>query len=296
MVLEDFFCSVIAYLSTTHPPIFLPIHIGFYPSKWRVVRSLHKAKEPVTTEWIRTFRTTEAWAEGTPGCGPVGAKEPSQAQSEIKEFVDSPSVLKTSDSDRLANVREMEWARAVNILRSQWCSLTAQWHVLGTCGGHRAANVITLVASSAPAPQLSERCVSALSWLLSLWDIVTHRMVWHRGASIACCVNRLTYQDNIPYYTTNKFRFTSMFRLSSIAFIRNCIFTARKMAWLADCLTWELICSPPIMFIVGAVFLIQMASLIQHVHLIHPPCCDCLHGLLLLTCVLCLSSILFSLE
>ena len=27
----------------THPPIFLPVHIGFYPSKWRVDRSLHNA-------------------------------------------------------------------------------------------------------------------------------------------------------------------------------------------------------------------------------------------------------------
>ena len=38
----------------------------------------------------------------------VAQQEPSQAQLEIKELVDSPSVLKTSDSDRLANVGEME--------------------------------------------------------------------------------------------------------------------------------------------------------------------------------------------
>ena len=25
------------------PPIFLPVHIGFYPSKWRVDGSLHEA-------------------------------------------------------------------------------------------------------------------------------------------------------------------------------------------------------------------------------------------------------------
>ena len=39
MVLEDFlFLNFV-----THPPIFLPIHIRFYPSKWRVDGSLHKA-------------------------------------------------------------------------------------------------------------------------------------------------------------------------------------------------------------------------------------------------------------
>ena len=31
------------YPSTTSPPIFLPIHNGFYPSKWQVDGSLHKA-------------------------------------------------------------------------------------------------------------------------------------------------------------------------------------------------------------------------------------------------------------
>ena len=35
------FCSFIIYPSTTHPPIFLPIRIRFYPSK--VGGSLHKA-------------------------------------------------------------------------------------------------------------------------------------------------------------------------------------------------------------------------------------------------------------
>ena len=31
------------YPSTTRPPIFLPIRNGFYPSKWQVDGSLHKA-------------------------------------------------------------------------------------------------------------------------------------------------------------------------------------------------------------------------------------------------------------
>ena len=36
MVLEDLFF-------TTHPPIFLPVHTRFYPPKWQVDGSFHKA-------------------------------------------------------------------------------------------------------------------------------------------------------------------------------------------------------------------------------------------------------------
>jgi len=40
------------------------------------------------------------------------------------------------------------------------------------------------------------------------------------------------------------------------------------MAWRAECRTCSLVCSPPLsLFIVGSVFLIQMASYIQHAHL-----------------------------
>ena len=49
MVLEDilfgrhFFAPSFFYPSTTCPPIFLPVHIRFYPYKWRVDGFLHKA-------------------------------------------------------------------------------------------------------------------------------------------------------------------------------------------------------------------------------------------------------------
>ena len=39
MVLEDLFAPSFFY----RPPIFLPVRIRFYPSKWRVDGSLHKA-------------------------------------------------------------------------------------------------------------------------------------------------------------------------------------------------------------------------------------------------------------
>ena len=40
MVFEDLFCS---FIFTRPPCIFIPIHICFYPSKWRVDGSRHKA-------------------------------------------------------------------------------------------------------------------------------------------------------------------------------------------------------------------------------------------------------------
>ena len=44
MVLEDpFLLFHFFYPSTTRPPIFLPVHIRFYPSLGRVDGSLHKA-------------------------------------------------------------------------------------------------------------------------------------------------------------------------------------------------------------------------------------------------------------
>ena len=39
---KTFFAPSFFYPSTTRPPIFLPIHIHFYPSKWWVDGSLHK--------------------------------------------------------------------------------------------------------------------------------------------------------------------------------------------------------------------------------------------------------------
>ena len=47
MVLEDLF-----YPSTTCPPIFLPVHIRFYPSKWWVGGSLHKAMVQSKANWV----------------------------------------------------------------------------------------------------------------------------------------------------------------------------------------------------------------------------------------------------
>ena len=45
LTFEDylFFAPSVFYPSATHQPIFLPVHIRFYPSKWRVDGSLHKA-------------------------------------------------------------------------------------------------------------------------------------------------------------------------------------------------------------------------------------------------------------
>ena len=39
----------------THPPIFLPVHIRFYPSKWRVDGSVHKAMTRNTNEVTHFF-------------------------------------------------------------------------------------------------------------------------------------------------------------------------------------------------------------------------------------------------
>ena len=77
--------------------------------------------------------------------------------------------------------------------------------------------------------------------------------------------NTFLYSNKVPYFITNKFRLASTFRPPSGVFIGNCIFTARQMAWWADCPQCDNVallnsghswCNPPI----------QMASLIQHMH------------------------------
>ena len=45
----------------THPPIFLPVHKGFYPSKWQVDRSLHKAMVDNTTHVFSCTIWTFIW-------------------------------------------------------------------------------------------------------------------------------------------------------------------------------------------------------------------------------------------
>ena len=49
------FCSLIFYLFTTHPPIFLPIHIGFYPSKRRVAKSLGTLHKSMAQTSLRLY-------------------------------------------------------------------------------------------------------------------------------------------------------------------------------------------------------------------------------------------------
>ena len=63
MVLEDLFCSFIFLPVHNTSTIFLPVHIHFYLSKWRVDGSLHKAMlldhhVLVVAWWLRNTITT----------------------------------------------------------------------------------------------------------------------------------------------------------------------------------------------------------------------------------------------
>ena len=49
---KTFLAPSLFYPSTTRPPTFLPVHNGFYPSKWRVDGFLHKAMHQTASDLL----------------------------------------------------------------------------------------------------------------------------------------------------------------------------------------------------------------------------------------------------